>query len=154
MSDERETMTILPRSEEWVSDAQAGLNVQTNTTRIEALLQRITYREGWSFDVIAHGGWARALRIRVNTTDPHLSRDGRTVGVLIDHQFQVPWFVMGEAETLRWLLDNVLAVERHEACEWLQVDGIAPFMPEHGEGSDPYRIPTRNGSSPTPEADR
>lgn len=132
---------------EWISAAQEQVNVQSNDALIRRLLDRLTYREGWSFSIVAHGGWHRALQIQVNATDPHLSRNGRTVQVLVNHQFQVPYFVMTQDEMLRWLLDCVLAVERHETCEWLQVDGVAPFMPEHGEGSDPYKIPVLSARS-------
>lgn len=40
----------------------------------------------------------------------------------------------------RWLFDQVLLVEQHEACEFFQVDGRRPYAPNHGPGRNPYTI--------------
>lgn len=40
----------------------------------------------------------------------------------------------------RWLFEQVLLVERHEACEFFVVDGERPYAPRHGPGNDPYVV--------------
>ena len=34
----------------------------------------------------------------------------------------------------------MLAIETHEACEFFQVDGVRPFVPNHGPGRNPYTV--------------
>lgn len=66
---------------------------------------------------------------------------------LITHHFATPppavWDGMGEAGQRRWLLDQVLLVERHEACEFFTLDGERPFYPAHGDGN-PYEVRDRS----------
>ncbi len=40
----------------------------------------------------------------------------------------------------RWLLDQILLIERHEACEFFRVDGDRAYAPHHGPGNDPYIV--------------
>lgn len=130
-----------PTSGECVPDYQAAMNVQMNADRLHRMLGRLTYREGWSFSIVAHAGWTRGLQIRLNVPDSNTPRGGgMSVQLLVDHQFQVPYFPMGDDEIERWLLDCILLVERHEACENFRLDGVAPYYPEHGHGADPYRL--------------
>jgi len=44
----------------------------------------------------------------------------------------VPW--------QRWLLDRILDVERHEACEFFALGEERPFYPEHGPDARLYDI--------------
>ena len=34
----------------------------------------------------------------------------------------------------------ITEVERHEACEFFQIDGERPYAPHHGPGNDPYIV--------------
>jgi hypothetical protein len=47
----------------------------------------------------------------------------------------------------RWLLDRILDVERHEACEFFRIGGERPFYPEHGPDADLYGITERSASA-------
>lgn len=38
----------------------------------------------------------------------------------------------------RWVFDRLLEVERHEAAEFFQVDGMRPFWPNHQDEGSPY----------------
>lgn len=117
------------------------VDTANNARRIKELLTRIEYKEGWTFDIYSSLS-IYVFRIRVNTTDPHLSGRGKTVGILIDHQFPIPPYPMTDDTILRWILDNIVLVEQHEACEFFKFDGVASFMPDHSPTGDPYRIPT------------
>lgn len=71
--------------------------------------------------------------------------------IFLEHRFSVPpeeWAMPWH----RWLLDRVLDVERHEACEFFQVGDRHPFYPEHGPGGDLYGITERpvTAAKPSP----
>lgn len=61
---------------------------------------------------------------------------------ITQHMFELP-----DTEDRRelgcWLLDRLLLVERHEACEFLEVDGVRPFWPNHQDEGDPYELVER-----------
>jgi hypothetical protein len=71
--------------------------------------------------------------------------DSTDPGKIIDvtHTFPVPIYDHGDAWRRRWLLDRVLDVERHEACEFFELDGKHPFYPEHGPDVFLYGIRDR-----------
>lgn len=135
---------------------------------LQQLAAGLVYKPGWTFAL--HGGWSfsngpistptlgwpgqthntggtmavwpdgepLALVIEIYTPD---SGDPSET-VLVQHRFPVPpgpppggW--------RRWLLDQVLAVETHEACEFFQVEDSRPFYPEHGPDADLYAIRER-----------
>ena len=56
------------------------------------------------------------------------------------HYFPVPPAAYDVRSWRRWLLEQVLLVERHEACEFFQLAGDRPYAPSHGPGNDPYLI--------------
>jgi hypothetical protein len=58
----------------------------------------------------------------------------------VQHSMPVPPAAFDRRSWQRWLLDQVLLVERHEACEFFQIDGKRPYAPLHQPGSDPYMI--------------
>lgn len=102
---------------------------------LRVVLDQVRYKN-WEFDIMAHGGGLKVVRIRV-PTDHSLDPDQP---VLIDHQLPIPPVSMAAEEWERWILDQILLVERHEACEWFQVGDRRPFYPEHGLNSEPYKI--------------
>lgn len=114
-----------------------------NFLNIKELLKDVTYRDGWKLSVFAigsHDGVGRiysALKIEIECEDSQ--KDDKKIQ--LEHRFQIPPFLMDEDETLRWILDCIITVERHEACEWLKVKGVSPFLPDHDFDGDPYRIP-------------
>ena len=58
----------------------------------------------------------------------------------VNHLQPVPPAAFDERSWRRWLLDQCLLVERHEACEFAAVDDERPWAPSHGPGNDPYLI--------------
>lgn len=113
---------------------------------LELLVRALSYRPGWTFRLEnmvrdpadSHGAPAGGLTLVIfadvhDTYHPELRRP-------VNHYFIVPAATYDRGSWRRWLLDRVLEVERHEACEWFAVDGERPFAPNHGPGRDPYTI--------------
>lgn len=104
------------------------------------LVRGLRYKQGWSFSLEdldrGQGSVGLTLVVRVTTTNsypPHQT-------IRIAHYFPVPPAAYTVTSWRRWLLDQVLLVERHEACEFFELDGEKPYAPNHGPGEDPYRI--------------
>jgi hypothetical protein len=60
--------------------------------------------------------------------------------IAINHLFPVPPATYDLRSWQRWLLDQLLLVEQHEACEFFKIDGERPYAPHHGPGNNPYTI--------------
>jgi hypothetical protein len=58
----------------------------------------------------------------------------------VNHYFPVPPAAYKRESWEEWLLDCLLKIEAHEACEFLQIDGKRPFAPVHAPGHDPYVV--------------
>jgi hypothetical protein len=129
--------------------------------KLADLVGRVRYRPGWRFSLIdmerdpasSHGAAAGGLTLIIladvhDSYHPELHRP-------VNHYFVVPAATYDRESWRRWLLERVLEVERHEACEWFQIvdmpsyqgqDGeqhelvSRPFAPNHGPGRDPYTI--------------
>lgn len=125
------------------------------------LVSRVRYRPGWRFTLAemerdpasSHGGAAGGLTLTIfadvqDTYHPEIRRP-------VNHFFIVPAATYDRQSWERWLLDCILKVESHEACEWFQIvdmesfptqggevhEGVRrPFAPNHGPGKDPYTI--------------
>lgn len=132
---------------------------------LEDLVAHLRYRPGWRValeDIVrdpasSHGAEARGLTFIVTTLgfDSYHPERGETYRV--NHYFPVPAATYNYASWQRWLLDCILKVESHEACEFFvleydegvregapdDADGLVrrrPFAPTHGPGDDPYII--------------
>jgi hypothetical protein len=127
---------------------EARRNVQTAPYPEELawLVAELTYRPGWSFklsdvtDRDTASEEASGLTLLVYTVgyDTYHPENGQTYRVA--HHFPVPAATYNEQSWRRWLLDCVIKVETHEACEFFQIDGERPYAPQHGPGNDPYII--------------
>lgn len=60
--------------------------------------------------------------------------------MIVHHLFPVPAAAYNRMSWMRWLLDRLLEVESHEACEFFKINGERVFAPHHSEGEDPYII--------------
>lgn len=58
----------------------------------------------------------------------------------VHHYRIVPAATFNRESWQRWLFDQVLEVERHEAMEFFDIDGSVPYAPNHGPGHDPYVV--------------
>lgn len=103
------------------------------------LVAALDYKE-WRFKLDnmdrGQGSSGLTLLIQIDCADTYNPQNEIT----INHYMLVPPASYNEASWKRWLLDQVLLVERHEACEYFIIDGIRPFAPHHGPGNDPYII--------------
>lgn len=109
---------------------------------LEQLVDQLEYRPHWRFSLtdVDRGQGSKGLTFTVVSVgyDSYHPDRGETYGVR--HYFPVPPAAYNEENWKRWLLDRLIEVETHEACEFFQVGGDRPFAPHHGPGNDPYTI--------------
>ncbi len=117
------------------NEFQPQMNAQSNTEKIFYLINNLTYKESWSFSIGSYASWQKILRIQLKVRDSN-----STTQVLVDHQFPIPPYFMTYEDAERWMLDCILLVEQHEACEHFRIGERAPFYPDHGPYGHPYRI--------------
>src|SRR6478609_8000943 len=106
---------------------------------LSTLVPRITYKEGWTFELqeISRGQGCEGLTLMIGAEVADSFGNGPT-NVL--HLMPVPPAAYDEETWQRWILDQILLVEQHEALEFFEIDGTKPYFPEHGPGRDPYAI--------------
>jgi hypothetical protein len=124
-------------------------------TELAMLVDRLRYKAGWSFRLVDNydrGQGSKGLTLVINITGPDTYHPERRISV--NHLMLVPPAAYDVRSWQRWLFDQVLLVERHEAMEWFvlvdhtlpehlwpAVDREArPYAPSHGPGNDPYLI--------------
>lgn len=96
----------------------------------------IAYKPGWRFRVGGPGN--RFLCVFAETPDSLHPDRLRTT----QHMFELPP-TDDPKERARWLLGVLLLAERHESCEFLEVDGRRPFWPNHQDEGSPYELVER-----------
>jgi hypothetical protein len=114
------------------------------------VLAGVTYKPGWELSVDhvrrtgehLAGGEGLTLSIRFPCEDS--TKPGEMTK--LNHLFVVPPAEYSRETWERWLLECLIQVEIHEAMEFFQVDGTAPFFPPHGyaNGASPYTIQRRS----------
>jgi hypothetical protein len=104
------------------------------------LVDRLHYKEGWLFWLqdLDRGQGSEGLTLIINLTVPDSYHPEQTMRV--DHYMIVPPAAYDERSWCRWLLDQILLVEQHEACEFMRIDGHRPYAPNHGPGRNCYSI--------------
>ena len=109
---------------------------------LEELVQKLEYRPGFRFALqdLDRGQGSAGLTFVVTSQgyDSYHPEKGETYRVR--HYFPVPPAAYNEQSWRRWLLDRLIELEVHEACEFSVVDGERPYAPHHGPGHDPYVI--------------
>lgn len=106
------------------------------------LVEKLQYRPGWTFTLrdIDRGQGSEGLTLDIVTLgyNSYHHEDGPNYGV--HHYMPVPPAAYDRRSWQRWLFDQLLLVERHEACEFFTIDGVHPYAPNHGPGNDPYIV--------------
>lgn len=104
------------------------------------LVDQLEYKNGWRFRLEQRdrGQGSVGLTLTIQITGPD-SYDPHQI-MRVNHYFPVPPASYLKHTWQRWLLEQVVLVERHEACEFFTVEGVKPFAPHHGPGEDPYTI--------------
>ena len=109
---------------------------------LEKLIQNAKYRPSWrlTLEVLDRGQGSAGLTFCIYTVgyDTYNPDHGPTYRVV--HYFPVPPASYTSESWKRWILDRLIEVETHEACEFLVIDGDRPFAPHHGPGWDPYIV--------------
>lgn len=121
------------------------------------LMDKLTYKSNWQFDLLdkdrGQGSEGLTLCIRIVTPDSYHPDRLRSV----IHYMPVPPAAYDKRSWQRWLFDQILLVETHEACESFRFEYDTPnqigtellgtnhhierpYAPSHGPGSDPYLI--------------
>lgn len=113
---------------------------------LEEIVEALEYRPGWRFRLLmverdapkdgkpgAGGLTFEVLSDTMDTYNPEVRRP-------ILHWFGVPAATYNRESWQEWVRDRLIAIEVHEACEYMVVDGKRPFAPGHAPGWDPYQI--------------
>lgn len=108
---------------------------------LASLVTGLQYR-GWQFTLahIDRGQGSVGLTLDITTCGydsyhPELGPHYR-----VHHYMPVPPAAYNAQSWRRWLFEQILLVERHEACEFFVIDGERPYAPNHGPGNDPYIV--------------
>lgn len=114
--------------------------VAPDPTPLFTLVEQVSYKTRWQFSLRdvdrGQGSEGLTLCILIATPDSYHPDSLRSVM----HYMPVPPAAFDERSWRRWLFEQVLLVERHEACEFFQIGGVRPYAPHHGPGNDPYII--------------
>jgi hypothetical protein len=97
------------------------------TSEIAAHLERLSYKDGWEFQVY-DGRW-EGQHIVIRTVVPDAFRPGETVTLDV-HSMLPP--MRDTAQLEEWLAWRLGRIEVHEMREWLKRDGQVLFSP-HAE---------------------
>lgn len=92
----------------------------------------LSYKPGWRFKLA--GPLNRYLCVyssTANSINPKVER-------LTQHQFKFPDPLPEHRELCRWVRERLMQIERHECCEFLAIDGLRPFWPNHQDEGSPY----------------
>ena len=106
------------------------------------LVKTLQYRPGWTFALIDlnRGQGSEGLTLDIVTLGYNSYHIDRGQHYSVHHYMPVPPAAYDKRSWRRWLFDQVLLVERHEACEFFQINGERPYAPHHGPGNDPYIV--------------
>jgi hypothetical protein len=123
-----------------VADARVMRQEAPFPTTLQKLVDKLRYKPRWWFSLedMDRGQGSRGLTLVITVTGPDSYHpDDR---ITVAHYMLVPPAAYDERSWRRWLLDQVLLVERHEAMEFFTLDGVRPYAPSHGPGNDPYLV--------------
>lgn len=109
-------------------------------TILAGLVGKAKYRPGWSFRFWdmdrGQGSAGLTLVITIDTVNSYPPHEPMRV----NHYMPVPPAAYDIRSWTRWLFDQCQLVDRHEGCEFFEIDGDKPYAPSHGPGNDPYLI--------------
>lgn len=109
-------------------------------TALAELVFALRYKPGWTFTLndVTRGQGSLGLTLIINVRTPDSYHPEQHITV--QHFMPVPPAAYDERSWRRWLFEQLLLVETHEACEFFRLDGDRPYAPSHGPGNDPYLI--------------
>jgi hypothetical protein len=107
------------------------------------LVAEVSYKPGWRIRLAdmrrdtEHFAGSEGLTLCIAATVPNSTGAGT---VSVEHWMAVPPASWDRPTWTRWILDQLLLVERHEAMEFFAVGDEKPYFPAHGPGRNPYTI--------------
>lgn len=106
------------------------------------LVDQLEYRPGWTFHLgdIDRGQGSEGLTLDIITNGYDSYHPERGEHYRVHHYMPVPPAAYDRRSWQRWLFEQLLLVERHEACEFFKIGGDRPYAPHHGPGNDPYIV--------------
>lgn len=109
-------------------------------TELYDLVEALRYKAGWMVALgdIDRGQGSAGLTLVITVRTPDSYHPDQTITVA--HYMPVPPAAFDSRSWRRWLFEQILLVERHEACEFFLIDGVRPYAPSHGPGNDPYLV--------------
>ncbi len=122
---------------------------------LETLVERISYRPGWTFRLIEdhdRGQGSEGLTLDVLTLGYNSHHPDHGERYRVHHYMPVPPASYDRRSWQRWLFEQCLLIERHEAMEFfrfeleIELGGTTvrrvehPYAPNHGPGNDPYIV--------------
>lgn len=107
---------------------------------LQELVDNLEYRPGWTFSLrdLDRGQGSEGLTLDILTLGYNAYHHERGESYRVHHYMPVPPAAYDRQSWRRWLFEQCLLVERHEAMEFFSVDGDRPYAPNHGPGNDPY----------------
>lgn len=111
-------------------------------SELAALVDGLHYRPGWQFilDHLDRGQGSEGLTLDIITKGYNSYHPEHGETYRVHHYMPVPPAAYNRQSWQRWLFEQCLLVERHEACEFFAIDGERPYAPNHGPGWDPYIV--------------
>src|SRR5690242_18444355 len=85
------------------------------------LVAKLSYKDGWRFILqdLDRGQGSAGLTLIIQVTSPDSYHPEQNITV--NHYMIVPPAAYDERSWVRWLLEQILLVEQHEACEFFQI---------------------------------
>lgn len=115
-------------------------NIAPYPHELAQVIHDLRYRPGWSFELHSldrgQGSTGLTLSIYVRTVNGY-DHDQK---IAVHHPMPVPPAAYDERSWQRWVFEQIMLVERHEAAEFFAVAGVHPYAPSHGPGNDPYLL--------------
>lgn len=109
---------------------------------LHRLVEKLSYRPGWQvrLENIDRGQGSAGLTLIITTQGYDSYHPDRGEIYRVNHYMIVPAAAYDQQSWRRWLFEQFLLVERHEACEFFKIGGKRPYAPHHGPGNDPYVV--------------
>ncbi len=113
------------------------------------LVKCLSYRPGWTFRLedIDRGQGSKGLTLIITTRGYNSYHTDRGESYRVNHYMIVPAASYDMRSWQRWLFDQLLLVEKHEAMEFFVLHDspgsehvVHPYAPSHGPGNDPYVV--------------
>lgn len=120
----------------------ASSQVAPFPTELDAIIDGLEYRPGWRFSLehLDRGQGSEGLTFVVYSLGYDTYNVERGENYRVVHYMPVPPAAYNRQSWLRWVFDQLRAIETHECGEFMVVNGKRPFAPVHAPGFDPYVV--------------